>query len=157
MFAETKSEIIAINGGIGLQDLDDQLIMNLVNDARLVRKMAYAPYSGFAVGAALLCENGEIYKGCNVENVTFGATNCAERTAVFSAVAAGNRKFRAIAIAAGDDLILPCGICRQVLAEFSPDILIFCAKKDGCQCFHLDELLPHGFDRFCCGEDDKHV
>lgn len=135
-------------GGIYLEKPDEKTIEKLLNCAREARENAYAPYSGFKVGAALLTDKGEIFKGCNVENVSFGATNCAERTALFSAVAAGNRSFTAIAIAAGDETILPCGICRQALSEFSPQLCVICAKKDGYKIYSLSELLPHAFDKF---------
>lgn len=108
---------------------------------------SYSPYSQFRVGAALLCTDGTVYTGCNIENATYGATNCAERTAVFKAVSEGKRDFAAIAItSSGGDLTFPCGICRQVLAEFSPQIKIILADKDSCiKTFTLDELLPHTF------------
>ena len=84
------------------------------------RENAYAPYSNFKVGAAVLAENGKIYTGCNIENASYGATNCAERTAIFKAISEGNRKIRAIAIVGADDeYTYPCGICRQVIAEFA--------------------------------------
>jgi cytidine deaminase len=135
-----------------LQKLDEKTIISLLCRAQEARGAAYAPYSGFRVGAALLCEDGSVFIGCNVENVSYGASNCAERTAVFAAVAAGNREFVAIAVAAGEELILPCGICRQVLTEFSPDILVICGKKDGFETFKLNELLPHGFNHFSAEE-----
>ncbi len=115
--------------------------------AAKARENAYAPYSHYAVGAALLTKSGEIYLGVNVENASFGATNCAERTAIFSAVAAGEREFDAIAIAGGrmgqePSDCTPCGICRQVLAEFCrPDFKVI--LKDGAH--RLDELLPMSF------------
>ena len=84
------------------------------------RENAYAPYSNFKVGAAVLAENGKIYTGCNIENASYGATNCAERTAIFKAISEGNRKICAIAIVGADDeYTYPCGICRQVIAEFA--------------------------------------
>ena len=86
------------------------------------RKNAYAPYSKFKVGAAVLMENGKIYTGCNIENASYGATNCAERTAIFKAISEGNRKICAIAIVGADDeYTYPCGICRQVIAEFADE------------------------------------
>lgn len=108
---------------------------------------SYSPYSKFRVGAALLCADGTVYAGCNIENATYGATNCAERTAVFKAVSEGKRDFTAIAItSSGEDLTFPCGICRQVLAEFAPEIKVILTDKDGCiKIFKLDELLPHTF------------
>lgn len=110
---------------------------------------AYVPYSNYRVGAALLTAGGEIIAGCNVENATFGATCCAERTAVFSAVAAGHTEFRAIAVVTrGAEAGTPCGICRQVLAEFSADgaLEILCLTVDGIEArYTLAELLPHAF------------
>jgi cytidine deaminase len=110
---------------------------------------AYVPYSDYQVGAALLTISGQIVSGCNVENATFGATCCAERTAVFSAVAEGHRAFRAIAVAtAGPEAGTPCGICRQVLAEFSADgaLEVLCFTPDGAEArYTLAELLPHAF------------
>jgi cytidine deaminase len=123
-------------------------IQKLVECAREARELAYAPYSKFRVGAALLAHDGRIFKGCNVENVSYGASNCAERSAVFSAVSQGCREFDAIAISAGDETVFPCGICRQVLAEFSPDITVICCNKDGYEIYSLPELLPHGFSKF---------
>jgi len=140
-----------------LKLLDKKTIEDLLHCAREARKAAYAPYSGFCVGAALLSCDGRIFKGCNVENISFGVTNCAERTALFTAVSDGCRDFEAIAIAAGDETILPCGICRQALAEFSPDITVICAKKDGYERFKLSELLPHGFDNFSTKEKKPNV
>lgn len=108
---------------------------------------AHAPYSGYNVGAALLCADGTVFTGCNVENASFGLTNCAERTAVFSAIAAGKRDFTAIAIAAsGTPAPFPCGACRQVLAEFcTPDFPVHVASRDGIETTTLGELLPHSF------------
>ena len=110
---------------------------------------AYVPYSEYRVGAALLTADGTVVTGCNVENASFGATCCAERTAVFSAVAAGHRDFRAIAVAThGADAGTPCGICRQVLAEFSPDgaLEVVCFTPEGVEArYMLAELLPHAF------------
>ncbi|MEQ9507045.1 MAG: cytidine deaminase [Hyphomonas sp.] len=115
--------------------------------ALAARARAYAPYSEYKVGAALLAESGEVFPGCNVENATFGATCCAERTAVFSAVAAGQTAFRAIAVAtAGPGAGTPCGICRQVLAEFGGDIEVLCFTPEGAeQKYLLSELLPFAF------------
>ncbi len=109
---------------------------------------AHAPYSGYRVGAALLCEDGTLFLGCNVENASFGLTNCAERTAVFSAVAAGHRKFSALAIAASKaPAPFPCGACRQVLAEFcGPDFPVYVARQSGLTATTLGELLPCTFN-----------
>jgi cytidine deaminase len=119
----------------------------LVEAARKVLDHAHAPYSGYQVGAALLCADGTVFTGCNVENASYGLTNCAERTAVFSAVAAGQTKFSAIAIAAsGEPVPLPCGACRQVLVEFCPpEFPVHVARADGYETMALGDLLPHTF------------
>ncbi|MBQ7345119.1 MAG: cytidine deaminase [Oscillospiraceae bacterium] len=113
---------------------------------------AYAPYSGFHVGAALLCADGSVYTGCNIENASYGATNCAERTAFFTAVAQGHRDFTAIAICGGPggkirDFCPPCGICRQVMAEFCDGTFqIHLAGPNGtCETYTLSQLLPGKF------------
>lgn len=115
--------------------------------ALAVQAHAYVPYSNYHVGAALLTESGEIVAGCNVENATFGATCCAERTAVFAAVAAGHRAFRAVAVVTnGAAPGTPCGICRQVLAEFGNDLEVLCFTPEGAESrYNLSELLPHAF------------
>ena len=114
---------------------------------------AYAPYSGFHVGAALLCADGSVYTGCNVENASYGATNCAERTAFFKAVSEGKRSFTAIALCGGlkgeiRDFCPPCGVCRQVMREFcNDDFLIYLIGPDGqVQTCTLGQLLPGSFD-----------
>ncbi len=129
----------------------------LVQKASEMTKMSYVPYSHFHVGAALLDKNGKIWTGCNIENATYGATNCAERTAIFKAVSEGVRDFEAIAIVGGpegadgspvlEEFCPPCGICRQVLSEFcSKDFKIILANKKGEQkLFTLAELLPESF------------
>ena len=125
----------------------------LVLAALKAREAAYAPYSGYAVGAALLTNAGKIYTGCNVENASFGATNCAERTAFFKAVSEGERTFAAIAIAGGkageavSDYACPCGICRQVMQEFcEADFQILVVTVNGEFKEHtLAEMLPYGF------------
>ena len=108
---------------------------------------AYAPYSGFRVGAALLCADGKVFTGCNIENSSYGATNCAERTAVFKAVSEGCRGFTAIAIvSSGGGEAYPCGICRQVLGEFSPNIRIILRNSDGEDVsYTFQELMPKFF------------
>lgn len=114
-------------------------------------EMAYAPYSGYQVGAALLCTDGTVYTGCNVENASYGATNCAERTAFFKAVSEGKREFLAIAICGGQDgriadVFPPCGICRQVMREFcKDDFEVRLIKADGEEIYRLEELLPVSF------------
>lgn len=117
---------------------------SLIRAAIEARGSAHSPYSGFAVGAALLCEDGSVFTGCNVENLSFGLTMCAERVALGSAIAAGNRKLRCIAIAADTDEVLsPCGACRQVLAEFNPSLTVFAANLNGeVEEFSLEVLLP---------------
>ena len=112
---------------------------------------AYAPYSGYKVGAALLCADGTVYQGCNIENAAYGPTNCAERTAFFKAVYDGHREFTAIAVCGGKDGVItgafpPCGVCRQVMREFcGDDFLIYLVNDKGFETVTLDQLLPCGF------------
>ena len=112
---------------------------------------AYSPYSDYKVGAALLCKDGSVYTGCNVENASFSATNCAERTAFFKAVSEGKREFSAIAICGGKEGVIeglfpPCGVCRQVMREFcEDDFEIYLVMKDGIETYTLEELLPLSF------------
>ena len=127
--------------------------LQLVDLAIEARERAYVPYSHFAVGAALLTGSGKVYQGCNIENSSFGATNCAERTAFFSAVYEGERDFTAIAVVGGPEgervheLCPPCGICRQVMREFcNDDFRIYMVDgKGGFVEKTLGELLPAGF------------
>lgn len=125
---------------IKYRELVDQAIQAFTN--------AYAPYSKFKVGAALLAASGRVYLGCNIENAAYSPTNCAERTAIFKAVSEGERKFKALAVAADtDEVITPCGVCRQVLAEFFDDeVVILLANLNG-QVVQtkLSELLPGAF------------
>ena len=116
--------------------------------AREAMTHAYVPYSGYQVGAALLCADGTVYQGCNIENASYSPTVCAERTAIFKAVSEGHRDFAAIAIAGrSDDYCVPCGSCRQVMMEFAPDLTVICLNKNGeSRKFTLKELLPYGFD-----------
>ena len=111
-------------------------------------KMAYVPYSRVPVGAALECDDGTVYTGCNIENAGYTPTNCAERTAVFKAVSEGHRKFTRIAVAAATErFTAPCGVCRQVLQEFAPDLEVILVNRDGKTLdLTLKELLPYGFD-----------
>lgn len=134
-------------------EIDNDLKMNLIENAIEARKNAYTPYSHFLVGAALLTKQGKIYTGCNIENASYGATNCAERTAFFKAVSEGDRDFTAIAIVGGknEDMITtyayPCGICRQVMMEFCNEnflILIARSQEDFLE-YRLHDLLPFGF------------
>jgi cytidine deaminase len=123
--------------------VDDQA---LVAAAHAARGASYSPYSRFAVGAALLCADGTVVSGCNVENASYGLTICAERNAVFTAVANGRRNFSAIAIAGPPEaLTSPCGACRQVLAEFSPEMRVLYTAPDGVVTTTLDALLPARF------------
>ena len=126
----------------------------LIRKALEVRQKAYAPYSGFMVGAALLCKDGRIFTGCNIENASYGATNCAERTAFFKAVSEGYREFTAIAIAGGDreaqnlKHCAPCGICRQVMSEFCDPatlLVILPRTENDYKSYTLGQLLPLGF------------
>jgi cytidine deaminase len=125
--------------------------MELVNIALGAMENAYSIYSGFKVGAALLCADGTVYTGCNVENASFGATNCAERTAVFKAVSEGKRDFKVLAVVGGKNgvteaLCHPCGICRQVLAEFcGADFRIVLFDGENTVSHTLAELLPFAF------------
>lgn len=120
---------------------------DLLEMAKQARMRAYAPYSGFLVGAALLCKDGTVFTGCNVENASYGAAICAERNAMSTAVAAGYREFKTIAIAAeGAGCVYPCGICLQVMNEFSKDLRVICQDGEDLQSFSLKELLPKGFD-----------
>lgn len=120
----------------------------LLKAAKAVREKAYAPYSKFKVGAAVLGGSGKIHVGCNVENVSFGLTVCAERNAIGAAVASGEKEILACAIAAGDRPCPPCGVCRQVLAEFG-DVSMPVALVGGRQrtVHTLADLLPHAFDK----------
>lgn len=113
--------------------------------ARAAMARSYAPYSHYAVGAALLCEDGRVFQGCNIENAAFSMTNCAERTAVFKAVSEGETCFTTIAIAASGSAPWPCGACRQVLNEFAPNIRVLVTWDGQTAEASLPELLPHGF------------
>lgn len=122
-------------------------VRRLVQAATKARKQAYAPYSKFQVGAALLTTGGKIVTGCNVENASYGLSICAERVAVGNAVSTGHRKFRAMAVVATGKNVMPCGACRQVLAEFG-DMPVICADVAGTRRYHvyqLSELLSHAF------------
>ena len=118
-----------------------------IKEAFEARKKAYAPYSGFKVGAALLCKDGSVYRGCNIENASYPITLCAERAALASAVSDGRRDFRAIVIVGGDDYCPPCGMCRQALSEFADsDFEIVLAKSESeVKVYKISELLPESF------------
>jgi len=120
----------------------------LMRTARAAMKRAYAPYSKFHVGAAVLTKDGKVFPGCNVENASYGMTNCAERTAIFSAVAQLGPKLEVTAVAVANDHGVPCspcGACRQVIYEFGPDAIVFFQGADGEKQAHITELLPEGF------------
>lgn len=119
----------------------------LYAEALKARENAYAPFSGFQVGAALLTEDGQVYTGVNIENSSYGATICAERTAFVKAISEGHRKFKALAVTAGDEQeALPCGICRQFMYEFSPELeIITGTDEEHLNIRTLEELLPLGF------------
>lgn len=126
----------------------------LVKAAFAAMQKAYAPYSGYKVGAALLSKSGTVYSGCNVENASYSPTNCAERTAFFKAISEGECEFSAIAVVGGKDgvvtnLFMPCGVCRQVMAEFcDADFKVLVARsEDDFSEFTLLELLPSGFSK----------
>ncbi len=123
----------------------------LIKAAIEAKEHAYAPYSNFRVGAALLTKGGKVYQGCNIENAAYSPTNCAERTAFFKAVYEGEREFEAIAINGdGDDYLFPCGVCRQVMAEFCDQdtFLIYVSKKNGAyQKYTLAELFLGAFTK----------
>lgn len=133
--------------------MEKEKIQELIRIAIGMMDYSYAPYSHFHVGAALLTEAGSIYTGCNIENASYSATNCAERTAFFKAVSEGVKNFRAICIVGGKDKILtdyaaPCGVCRQVMMEFcDPETftIILATGEDNYELFTLRELMPLGF------------
>ena len=124
-------------------------LSTLIESAWQGREKAYAPYSQFKVGAALLCGSGEIYQGCNIENISFGLTNCAERTALFQAIVHGEKEFVAMVVCADTPkLTAPCGACRQVLLEFAPKMAIIMVNKQGDQYeTTVDKLMPIAFDK----------
>ncbi len=134
--------------------ISDEALVQIAREARL---RAYAPYSRFLVGAALLSQKGKVYTGCNVENASYGLTVCAERSAVLRAVGEGEQEFLKIAVVGGSqgipeheqrEIISPCGACRQVLVEFSPDIEVIMSNLKGeIKALKLRELLPHAFSR----------
>ncbi len=119
----------------------------LIKAAKQAQAFSYSPYSGFKVGAALLCKSGKVYTGCNIENASFSATVCAERTALFKAVSEGEREFSAIAIVGSTDLCFPCGVCRQVMSEFcGKNFKIYLEENGKPVTYALGELLPGRFD-----------
>ena len=120
----------------------------LIARARECLDEAYAPYSRFRVAAAIVDEQGRVFTGVNVENLSYGLSMCAERVAVFTAIAAGSRRISAVAVASsGADLLSPCGACRQVLAEFAgPEVPVYCDAPDSPRRWTVGELLPAGFE-----------
>ena len=136
-----------------MERIDKLMESRLISEAIEARKMAYVPYSHFAVGAALLTADGKVFRGCNIENGAYGPTNCAERTAFFKAVSEGERDFAAIAIVGGPDsrkpdrLCAPCGVCRQVMLEFCSnefEVILGITPEDY-KVFSLGEIMPLGF------------
>lgn len=126
----------------------------LLQQAIEARRRSYSPYSHYQVGACLLCADGSLYHGCNIENAAFGPTICAERTAIFKAISEGNKDFCAIAIVGGPENSVetqlkpayPCGVCRQVMSEFcAPEFRIYCGTPKQYETFTLEELLPKSF------------
>ncbi len=124
---------------------------DLIQKAIAAMDNAYAPYSGYKVGAALLCADGSVFCGCNIENASFSPTICAERAAFAAAISAGKREFSAIAVCGGKDgkiegVFPPCGVCRQVMVEFcKPDFIVYLIDKDGYEQTTLGQLLPKSF------------
>lgn len=136
--------------------MDKKDLFILAKDAM---KNSYAPYSKYNVGAVLVCKNGNTYKGCNIENASYSLTNCAERTALFSAISNGEREFEAICIVGGrnskiTDYAMPCGACRQALAEFCDmDFRVYVGvNEDNINEYKLDDLLPYSFDKCKLGD-----
>lgn len=126
--------------------------IELIEKAKTAAKTAYVPYSGYTVGAALLCKSGKVYLGCNIENAAYSPTNCAERTAFFKAVSEGERDFTKIAVVGGKsldfkDYFPPCGVCRQVMKEFCTEDFTVLLGKNGEEYleYTLSDLLPAGF------------
>lgn len=127
-------------------DMTEQEIQKLIDRAIVAREKTYSPYSYFGVGAALVCEDGSIYEGCNIENASYGLTNCAERTAIFKAVSEGRTKFKALAVVADTEgPCAPCGACRQVMGEFNIPIIIMGNLKGDIEVVSTEALLPFSF------------
>ncbi|KAH9418517.1 cytidine deaminase-like [Dermatophagoides pteronyssinus] len=129
--------------------IDQKEILNLIQNARNSLVYSYCPYSNFPVGCALLCDDGTVFTGCNVENATYSGSICAERTAFVKAVSSGHRKFKAIAITSNltNDLCAPCGNCRQFMVEFGEDLIVILANRnnDDYKQYTLNELIPISF------------
>ncbi|WP_231133272.1 cytidine deaminase [Capillibacterium thermochitinicola] len=138
--------------------IDEELTRRLLEEAKEARLKAYAPYSGYQVGAALITKSGRIFGGCNIENASYGATICAERVAVARAIAEGEKDFVALAVVADSpEPGSPCGICRQFLAEFAPRLQLILGNLDGkVRRGSLDEYLPYAFNKdYFCAEEAK--
>lgn len=136
-----------INLPSDLRGLSEKEVLDMYASAATAMELAYAPYSQFRVGAALLLNDGRVVSGCNVENGSFGATICAERTAIFKAVSEGDKDFRALTIIANyEKPIPPCGMCRQVLCEFGGEKVVVMTNTSGdCTIATFDEILPYQF------------
>jgi cytidine deaminase len=129
-----------------LKRITKKTINKLLAEARKARKFSYAPYSNFHVGAAVMTSSGKVFRGCNIENASYGLTICAERVAIFNALSSGAKDITAIAISCDNKkLCTPCGACRQVIYEFSEDCLIIIDRKAGYIIKQIKELLPLGF------------
>jgi cytidine deaminase len=126
--------------------MEDEFLEAVVEAARAARERAYAPYSGFRVGAAVISESGKIYVGCNVENASYGATLCAERAAIAAMIAAGERRLVTVAVYVdAEDPAMPCGICRQWISELGPHAEIICSAPSGMKRTTIEQLLPEPF------------
>ena len=126
--------------------MKEKEIQKLINRAIVARETSYSPYSHFGVGAALLCDDDTVYEGCNIENASYGLTNCAERTVIFKAVSEGHKRFKALAVVADTEgPCSPCGACRQVISEFEIPRIIMANLKGDYTVVELDELLPFRF------------
>lgn len=138
--------ILALSSSLFGSTLSQEQIAQLVGKAVEAQKLAYAPYSNYHVGAALLTSSGTIHTGCNVENASYGLTICAERTAVFKLISSGGREIEAVAVVTRDGGS-PCGACRQVLNEFNPNMVVVTADEEGNihGQYLLNELLPGAF------------
>jgi cytidine deaminase len=132
----------------GYKGLSPELAQRLLDAADEARKQAYAPYSKFAVGAAVTTEGGDIFTGCNIENASYGGTMCAERVAIFKAISAGHKTIQLVAVIANHSTpVPPCGICRQVIAEFGQEAIVLMANTKGLtRTASMKELLPYTFD-----------
>lgn len=131
-----------------MSNLNEEELDTLINTCLAAKEFSYSPYSKFRVGAALLCQDGKVVKGCNVENVSYGLAICAERTAYTKAISEGSRSFRAIAVCTDvkDQFVYPCGACRQFMSEFGDvEVILVDNDRNYKRCF-LKELLPNSFD-----------